>query len=69
MSKKYKKLYWALTCLASVVAGCVLMSTFASLVGIPVGIARSAVGLKICVITAGNKKCKSIIEKKEEKTW
>ena len=43
------------------------MSTFASLVGIPIGIARSAVGLKICVITAGIKKYKSIIKKKKKK--
>ena len=43
------------------------ISAFASLVGIPVGITSSAVELKICVITAGIKKYKSIIKKKEKK--
>ena len=34
---------------------------------IPIGIASSAVGLKICAITVGNKKYKSIIKKKRKK--
>ena len=38
-----------------------------SLVGVPVGIASSAVGLKICAITAGIKKYKSIIKKNRKK--
>ena len=38
----------------SSVTGCVFISAFASLVDISVGIANSAVGLNICVITAGN---------------
>ena len=37
---------------------------FASLVGIPIGITISAIGVKICVITIGNKKYKSRIKKK-----
>ena len=37
----------------------------ASLVGIPIGTASSAVGLKVCVRTAGMKKYKSIIKKKK----
>ena len=37
------------------------------LVGVPVGITRSAVELKLCAITAGIKKYKSIIEKKGKK--
>ena len=40
---------------------------FASLVGIPIGITSSTVGLKICVITAGIKKHKSITEKNKKK--
>ena len=40
------------------------MSTFASLTGVGVGIASSAVGLEICALTAGIKKYKSIIKKK-----
>ena len=49
--------------LASVVTACVLISAFASLVGIPIGITSSVVEFKICVITAGIKKHKSITKK------
>ena len=45
---------------------CVSISAFASLVGIPVGIASSAATIKICVITAGIKKYKSVIKKKKK---
>ena len=61
MSKKHKKVCLTLNyiehrlILASTVTGCVSISTFASLVGIPVDIASSAVALNICVITAGIK--------------
>ena len=51
----------------STITGCVSISAFASLVGIPIGIASSTIGLKICVITAGIKKYKSIIKKKKKK--
>ena len=44
--------------------GCVSVSSFAS-VDIPVGITSSAVGLTICVITAGIKQYKSIIKNKK----
>ena len=50
----------------SVVNGCVSVSAFASLVGISVGIGRSAVRLNICAITAGTKRYKSIIKKKKK---
>ena len=50
----------------STITGCVSSSDFPSLVGIPIGITSSAIGLKICVITAGIKKYKSIIKKKKE---
>ena len=53
--------------LASTITGCVSISAFASLVGIPIGITSSAIGLKICAITAGIKKYKSIIKKKKKK--
>ena len=43
------------------------ISAFASLVGIPLGITSSAIGLKLCAITAGIKKYKSIIKKKKKK--
>ena len=48
------------------IAGCVLIFSFASLVRIPIGIASSAVGLKICVITARIKNYKPIIKKKKK---
>ena len=38
------------------VTGCVSISAFASLVGIPIVITSSAIILKICAITAGIKK-------------
>ena len=36
--------------------GCVSISAFSSLVGIPIESTSSAIGLKICAITAGIKK-------------
>ena len=51
----------------STITGCVSISAFASLVGIPIGIRSSAIGLKIFVITAEIKKYKSIIKKKKNK--
>ena len=53
--------------LALTVIGCVSISAFVSLVFVPVGITNSAVGTKICEITARIKKYKSIIKKKKEK--
>ena len=53
--------------LISEINGCVFISAFASLIGIPIGITNSAVGLKICVITAGIKNYKSRIKKKVKK--
>ena len=53
--------------IASVITECVSISTFASLLGILIGITSSAIGLKICAITAGIKKYKSIIKKKKKK--
>ena len=37
------------------------------MLGIPIGITSSAIGLKICAIAAGIKKYKSIIKKKKKK--
>ena len=36
----------------SAVSGCVLVSAFASLIGVLVGITSSTVGLKICTLVA-----------------
>ena len=72
MSERYKKtckyLNYAenLLVLVSTVTGYISISAFASLVCVPVGITSSAVGLKICAITAGIKKYKSIIKKKNK---
>ena len=45
----------------STVSGCVSISVFASLVGVPVGITSTSLGLKICGLTAGIEKYKSVI--------
>ena len=72
ISKKHKKVCITLNyiehflILGSTITGCVSISTFSSLVGISVGITSSAIGLKICEITAGTKKYKSIIKKKKK---
>ena len=53
--------------LVSTVTGCVSISAFASLVWVPVGITSSAVGIKICEITARIKKYNLLIRKKKNK--
>ena len=70
---KHKKVYRILNyikhllILISTVTGCVSISSFASLVGIPIRITSSSIGLDICVITGGIKRYKSIIKKKKKK--
>ena len=53
--------------LATTITGSVFIVAFAPLIGIPIGIASSEIELNICAITAGIKKDKSIIKKKEKK--
>ena len=53
--------------LAFIATGCVSISGFPSLVGIPAGIASFLKGIKICVIKAAIKMYKSIIKKKKKK--
>ena len=53
--------------LAYTITGCVSISAFTFLIDISIGISSSAIGLKICVITAGIIKYKSIIKKKKKK--
>ena len=71
MKEKYKK-----TCkylnyvehlliLASTVTGCVSIPAFASLPSVPFVITSSTLGIKICAITVGIKKYKSITKKKK----
>ena len=72
ISKKHKKISTTLNYLeyllssASVITKCVSNSAFDFLVGIRVGTASPAVGLKICAITAGVKKYELIIKKQAE---
>ena len=72
MSKTYKKVCTILNyvehflILVSSITGCISISAIGSLVGIPIGITRLKIGLKIFAITAGIKKYKSIIKKKEK---
>ena len=70
ISRKYKKVSTTLSyiehflILASAVTGCISISAFASLVGIPIGIASFVIVLKVCATIAVIKKYKSIIKKK-----
>ena len=48
------------------ITGCISISAFASLCGIPVGTTSSEIELKICAIAAGIRKVKSIIKKKKK---
>ena len=65
MSKKHKKVcatrnyieYFLI--LTSTITGCILISAFSSLIGIPIGITSSAIELKICAVTTEMKKFKS----------
>ena len=61
------KLYWTFSYLASTITECISISAFASLLGIPIGLTSSAIGLKICAIAAGMKRYRSIIKKKKKK--
>ena len=73
MSNNHKKVYRVLNytehllILISIVDGCISISAFASLVGIPVGIANSAMELEICEITTVIKIYKSITEEEKKK--
>ena len=49
----------------STITGCVSISTFASLVGIPLEIKSSVILLKVCAIIGGVRKNKSRIKKKK----
>ena len=59
MSRKHKKVYTSLNyfkhflILASSITGCISISSFTSLFGIPIGVTSSAIGLKICAIASG----------------
>ena len=73
MSRKHKKVCTTFNyiehvlILASTITGWISISAFASLLGVPIGITSSAIGLKICAIAASIKKYKSKIKKKKKK--
>ena len=73
MTEKHKKLCKAsnyfrhFLIFISAICGCVSVSALPSLVGLPVGITRSAIELKICITTAGIKMYNPIIKKKRKK--
>ena len=73
MCKKHKKACGILNYIdhshivISTNTGCVSISALASLVGIPIGITSSAIGLKISLIAARIKKHKSINKKNKKK--
>ena len=72
-AKKHKKVYATINyikhflILASTTTEYISVSAFPSLLGIPIGITSSAIGLKICAIFAGIKKYKLIIKKKRKR--
>ena len=71
MSEKHKKVCRALNyfehflIFISAVSGCVSVSAFSSLVGVPVNVTSSAIGLTICTITAGILSYQPIFKKKK----
>ena len=74
MRKKHKKVCTTINYiehflfLASTITGCVLISVFASLIGVPIRIPSSTIAVKICAITAGIKNYKTIIKKKRKRS-
>ena len=75
VSKKHKRVCASLNyiehflILVSTITGCILISASASLLGIPIEITSSAIGLNFCATAAGIKKCKSIIKKNKNKCY
>ena len=73
MTEKHKNVYRVLKYIEqlyiviSTITGFVSNSAFACLVAFLIGITSSAIQLKICEITAGIKKYKSIIKKRKKK--
>ena len=73
MSKKHKKVCTSLNyikhflILDSTITRYISICAFTFLVGIPIGIVTSTIGLKICPVTARIKKYKSVIKKKIKK--
>ena len=74
LSWKQKKVFTTLNytehflILGSTITGCISISAFASLVGIPIGITSSAIELKICTITAAIKNISQQLRKRKKST-
>ena len=70
MSEKNKKTCRALNYFfICAVSGCVSISAFGSLAGVPVATVSSAVGLRIYAITVGVNKIWVSSQEKEKKAW
>ena len=73
MSNKQKKVCMTLNyiehflVLTSVVTGCISISAFASLLGIPIEITVYTIGLEICAITAGIRFISQWLKKRRRK--
>ena len=73
ISRKHEKVCTTLSytkhflILPSAITGCISISAFTSLLGLPIGSISSAIGLKLYVVAAGIKKYKPIINKKKKK--
>ena len=71
ISRKHKKFCTTLNCiehfliLASEITGSISISTLAYLIGIPIVITSSAIGLKFCVIAAGIKRYETVVRKRK----
>ena len=53
--------------LISTITGCLSILAFAFVVGMSIGITTSTIAVKICVITTGIKRCKTINKRKKKK--
>ena len=73
MSRKHRNVFTTLNdiehflILASAITGCISISFSGSLLGIPIGMTSSTIGLRMCTVAAVIKKYKSIIKKKKMK--
>ena len=73
MSWNYTKVFTVLSynehfiILTSTITGCVLISDFSSLLGIPIRVTSFAAESKICSIAAGTKMYNSIVKKMKKK--
>ena len=75
ISRKHKNLcttlnyieHFLILAILATITGCISISVFSSLLGIPIGITSFSVGIKNCAIAARIKNYKSIIKKKKKK--